>query len=361
MPKTPKTPKPFTPPDCDLRGLPYMPLLGERLIESDLFFKSTGDEFKAALALWWASWKQVPAASLPDDSRVLAGLARVGDARKWAKVKAGALHGWTKCSDGRLYHRTVADLALEAWEDRQDHRANRESEAERKRREREERKAIFAALKKVGVHLPWNTTLAELRRAAEGNAAKTVTNLSAGQAADVPDIEVEVEGTIERTPIPLAGVEPRSEIFEQAWSAYHAASPSNRGKGDARAAWQVAVPAAGGEGPLLAAVLAHVERLAKSPRQTAKAFHRWLRDGGFEAYLDRSPPAATWPGPPEVWSAIVAARGEGFARSYLLDCAWQDVPCRGLINSSPTALAKLRQEVGPLLRDMGIELQDRAA
>jgi hypothetical protein len=29
-----------------------------------------------------------------------------------------ALHGWTQCSDGRLYHRVVAEKALEAWRER---------------------------------------------------------------------------------------------------------------------------------------------------------------------------------------------------------------------------------------------------
>lgn len=105
---------PMTPPDCDLRGMPFMPLAGDRLIDSDLFLMSTGDEFKAALALWWASWKQVPAASLPDDDRLLAGLARV-DLKRWTKIKPVALRGFVLCDDGRLYHSVVAEKAAEAW------------------------------------------------------------------------------------------------------------------------------------------------------------------------------------------------------------------------------------------------------
>jgi hypothetical protein len=49
-----------------------MPMDVVRLLDSDLFALSTGDEFKAALALWCKAWLQVPAASLPDDDRVLA-------------------------------------------------------------------------------------------------------------------------------------------------------------------------------------------------------------------------------------------------------------------------------------------------
>ena len=114
--------EPLTLPDVDLRGLPFMPLHGEKLMDSDLFMISTGDEFKAALTLWWASWKQIPAASLPTDDRLLAGLARV-DRKAWTKLKEVALRGWVLCSDGRLYHPTVAQLANEAWAGRQSQRS----------------------------------------------------------------------------------------------------------------------------------------------------------------------------------------------------------------------------------------------
>ena len=109
-------PQPLTPADCDLRGLPFMPLDVVRVIDSDLFAMSTGDEFKAAVTLWCKSWLQVPAASLPDDDRVLAHLSSVGT--RWKKVRTMALHGWVKCSDGRLYHPVVAEKAREAWKHR---------------------------------------------------------------------------------------------------------------------------------------------------------------------------------------------------------------------------------------------------
>ena len=121
-----KTFEPMTPSDCDLRGLPFMQLDVVRLIDSDLFALSTGDEFKAAVALWCKSWLQVPAASLPDDDRVLAHLSAAGS--RWKKVKTLALRGWIKCSDGRLYHPTVAEKALHAWKART---AQRERAAKR--------------------------------------------------------------------------------------------------------------------------------------------------------------------------------------------------------------------------------------
>ncbi|HQS98088.1 MAG TPA: DUF1376 domain-containing protein [Novosphingobium sp.] len=104
--------EPLTPPDCDLRDFAFMPLHVARLLDSDLFALSTGDEFKAAISLWCKAWLQVPAGSLPDDDRVLAHLSGAGS--KWKRVKAMALRGFIKCSDGRLYHSTVSEKANEA-------------------------------------------------------------------------------------------------------------------------------------------------------------------------------------------------------------------------------------------------------
>lgn len=114
-------PEPLTPPECDCRGLPFMPLDTVRLMDSDLFALSTGDEFKAAVALWCKAWTQLPAGSIPDDDRVLAALSGAGG--RWRKVKTMALRGWIKCRDGRLYHPVVAEKAREAWTHRQSQRA----------------------------------------------------------------------------------------------------------------------------------------------------------------------------------------------------------------------------------------------
>lgn len=113
--------EPLTPPECDLRGMPFMPLDVVRLGDSDLFALSTGDEFKAAVALWCKSWLQLPAASLPDDDRILAHLSGAGS--NWHAVRETALRGWVKCSDGRLYHPVVAEKAREAWKHREQQRA----------------------------------------------------------------------------------------------------------------------------------------------------------------------------------------------------------------------------------------------
>jgi hypothetical protein len=109
-------PAPLTPPDCDLRDFAFMPLDVVRLRDSDLAVTAEADEFRCAVLLWCAAWHQVPAASLPDDDKVLAQYAGYGRVvKEWLKVRDGALRGWVKCSDGRLYHAVVAEKANEAW------------------------------------------------------------------------------------------------------------------------------------------------------------------------------------------------------------------------------------------------------
>ncbi len=112
-------PEPLTPPDCDLRGLEYMPLLGDHLFGSEFNARASDSEWRAAITLWWAAWRQMPAASLPDDDAALCRFADLGrDLKTWKKLRAGALHGWVKCADGRLYHPLLAKQAIIAWDKR---------------------------------------------------------------------------------------------------------------------------------------------------------------------------------------------------------------------------------------------------
>jgi hypothetical protein len=107
-----------------------MPLDTARLLDSDLFALATGDEFKAAITLWCKAWQQIPAGSLPNDERVLAHLAGAGT--KWKKVREMALRGFVECADGRLYHPTICQKAIEGW-------AKKQSFRERSRKGNEKR------------------------------------------------------------------------------------------------------------------------------------------------------------------------------------------------------------------------------
>lgn len=110
-------PAPLVPPEVDLRDFGFMPLDVRTLLTSSLWIKAKKDPrvAHAAVSLWCECWHQVPAASLPDDDEVLADLARC-DPKEWARVKERALLHFVKCSDGRLYHRHVAQKAMESWE-----------------------------------------------------------------------------------------------------------------------------------------------------------------------------------------------------------------------------------------------------
>lgn len=103
---------PMTPHDCDLRDFPWMPMDVQRVLTSETWVLGNDGERAAAFVLWAQSWREVPAASLPRDDRMLEHLSM---SKQWRKVKAHALRNWIECSDGRLYHPVVATKALEAW------------------------------------------------------------------------------------------------------------------------------------------------------------------------------------------------------------------------------------------------------
>lgn len=110
-------PAPLVPAHVDITGMDYMPLSIERLISSDLYIKSTGEEFKAAFTLWCASWKQSPPGSIPNEEKLLKFLSCAGT--KWKRVRDVALHGFVLCNDNRYYHPVIADMVMTAWEGRQ--------------------------------------------------------------------------------------------------------------------------------------------------------------------------------------------------------------------------------------------------
>lgn len=112
-------PDPLTPADCDLTDFQFMPLDVARLRDSELATLESPEACWAAVLLWCASWHQVPAASLPNDDRMLANYAGYYSRGKidaaWKKIRDGAMRNWILCSDNRYYHPVVAEKALTAW------------------------------------------------------------------------------------------------------------------------------------------------------------------------------------------------------------------------------------------------------
>ena len=113
-------PAPLVPPEVDLRGYDFMPFFGDALDRSDFNKTENDTAWRFGVMLWWECWaKQVPAASLPDDDALLTRACGLGrDLATFRSIKEAALHGFVKCSDGRLYHKFLAGHAIEAYEGR---------------------------------------------------------------------------------------------------------------------------------------------------------------------------------------------------------------------------------------------------
>lgn len=115
-------PAPLVAAEVDLTDFADMMLDVRKLRDSRFAAQVTGDAFRAGVLLWCAAWHQVPCGSLPDDDIELASLAGYGRfVKEWRKSRDEALMGFVKCSDGRLYHETVAEKANAAWTKRLEH------------------------------------------------------------------------------------------------------------------------------------------------------------------------------------------------------------------------------------------------
>jgi len=132
-------PAPFIPAHVDLTGLSYMPLHVRQLRDSRFAASADPEHFMVGVLLWCASWHQVPAGSLPDDDIELAALAGFGRViKEWRRVREGALYGWRKCSDGRLYHEVICGRAADSFNSKM--KAEWQRECDRIRKENGKRK-----------------------------------------------------------------------------------------------------------------------------------------------------------------------------------------------------------------------------
>ena len=107
---------PLTPADCDLRDFQRMMIDISRLRQSSFDAILDDSAWRAGVNLWFSAWHAVPAGSLDNEDGSLAKAAGLGrDLKTWRNVKRDALRGFVECDDGRLYHETVCEFALEAW------------------------------------------------------------------------------------------------------------------------------------------------------------------------------------------------------------------------------------------------------
>lgn len=264
-------PDPLTPAYCDLRGMEWMPMHGHKLEGSDFDSLATDTEYRAAQRLWWAAWQQqMPAASLPDNDRILCNLAGFQrDPKGWEKVRAMALHGFVKCSDGRLYHRFLSTAAVTAYEKRL--KASTKRDADRQRlQEWRDRQA-----KKSGGNDDGNNG---------GNGGETHNETQSETSSETDSETRFVGGRQHRT-----GQDNKKERknslrssradddFEAFWKAY----PRKVGKGAARKSWDRAKTLSYPDA-IIAAVMRqtfdHRERFIPHPATWLNQ-ERWLDEG----------------------------------------------------------------------------------
>lgn len=127
-------PEPLVPPDLDLRDFRWMKLDLIALFNSE--FNDTPDDtaWRAGVTLWGKAWHQVPAGSLPDDDARLCNMAGLGrDLKTWRRIRELALHGFTKCTDGRLYHRFLCEIAADAATERAKYLKDKKADRDRKK------------------------------------------------------------------------------------------------------------------------------------------------------------------------------------------------------------------------------------
>lgn len=115
--------EPMVTPDVDLSGFPRMPFNVDKLRRSKswLIARKKPELGFYMINLWMASWLETPPGSLEDDDEVLCDRAMCKDDR-WPKVRDQVMRNWVKCSDGRLYHETVAEVVNFVWASKVEHR-----------------------------------------------------------------------------------------------------------------------------------------------------------------------------------------------------------------------------------------------
>lgn len=190
-----------------------MPLDVRRLRDSDMASLESPEACWAAVLLWSASWHQVPAASLPDDDRVLANLAGYGRVvKEWQRVREGALRGWVKCDDGRLYHPVVAEKALEAWDSKLHHAHGKLRERLRKSYGRDAAQPTFEQWISAGKPNDWPQSSAGIPPEQDANSAGKEKSSAGIPPENALKGEGEGEGKGYVNPKPLASGVPDSTV-----------------------------------------------------------------------------------------------------------------------------------------------------
>jgi len=257
-------PAPLVPADADLKDFAFTPIYRARLFGSAFHSRATDAEWRAGVTLWLRSQDQVPAGSLPDDDIDLCRLAELGrDVKTWQKIREGALRGWFKCNDGRLYHKVVAEVVLSQWT------SKRESE-ERREKWREKKKGQRDLSPGTNDHVPRENPL---NRQGQGELK--------GQGEVSLNGETHDSLPRESSP-PNPNPNPSAGGFWEFWTAY----PLKTGRKDGLRAYADACNRASHEVILAGAQRYALSREDQDPKFT-KSAQRWLEG---DCWNDEAPP-----------------------------------------------------------------------
>lgn len=331
-------------------------------------FNAMGDDsaWRCGVMLWFASWHQTPAGTLPTDDDELISLCGLGRGAGdlWQRVKSKALHGWVLCSDGRMHHPTIAEIALEAWLGKLGHRiSSAKGNATRWGATSDidllltDLRAGIEALETIA---PKSSGLASARR---------ILNKSLGDPPAIPPGAIgdgETIATGEETGPPATEIASQGEGEGKGRSGVTQVTPSPRARTPEEEnrlfiALAEAYPSRGRSSPvanreafdridpemrprLVACAQAYA---AAQPWGTSgpPGLNRWLREGYWRDFLDAAPVAkSAWAGPGHLREAVVSETSEGFAVSYLDAAAWE-APTAGqrgrVLAASETAAERL--------------------
>lgn len=326
-----KRPAPLTPDGCTMGGNEWFPLHHRRLRKSKWWRRASDLARARNVMLWGEAYDASPAGSLLDDDDELAEAAGFGmDVDGFIRVKAEILAPWVLCYDGRWYHPTLCEVVLEVWE--------AQSEKRRQARQRQ-------AARRTKVRV--STTGYEDGHATEQKVTRDLSGVTKSFRRGEEKREEKKE-----SPLPPKGGE-RDDLFEQAFNAFPQSGRSATNRLKAQGEWDVACKIEPPGRLIEAAKAFAVSDIATTEGgKRVPSFHRWLRESRFLAWLPRA--AATFPGPPEVRAAVVAAENEAFAVGYLDLCSWRDLPERAITCGNGYVLDKLWATAGDRLRDLGV-------
>lgn len=242
-------PDPLVPADCDLRDFGYMPLDVLRLRDSEIAAIGDAEAFRAAVIAWCVSWHQLPAASLPDDDAILCRLLGYGrDLKGWQAVRAaGALRGFVRCNDGRLYHHVVAEKARESWAKKQAQRAR--TEAARAARQKQNAnptatepeptlpQAVEQPATEEAPATPTEPVTTSVTGSATSSVTTSVTTSVTGSKGDISKGKGIDRDTSLRSVSPARAAREASDHFADFWQAY----PRRVGRAAAERAFRTAL------------------------------------------------------------------------------------------------------------------------